>query len=159
MQQFEMAHASVVTKWLLKSRLCRTQEDAEDVAQEVALRAFTAWGYEPVPAGWLYIVARRTAISEARRRHTEAKNKAAAYFALISGNPVDDPHEQMEQKETIERYPEALAALPNRLREVWLRRHVRGESTAEIAEEFGVSKRHVRGWLAKARRLLREQLE
>jgi len=131
--------------------------EAEEVAQEAFLRAWTAWeSYSPDRPfwPWLVTIARRVCIDRARRSATAAAfaHKAVSIF---DGIPVVRPDEIVEAGEA---HAWALAAVANLRpdqRRMLTRQAVDGWSYSEIARAEGVSEEAVRGALRRARLKLR----
>jgi len=131
---------------------------AEDVTQEVWLRAVKAWkkeGPPEKPMAWLLTVARNLIINHFRR------NRPVSLEALPAGWESGPPEDGLGMDR-----PEA-AALVNwglaRLRPAQARLiesfHLEGLKVAEIAADAGLSERAVEGRLRRARLKLRKHLE
>ncbi len=78
----------------LARRLCRGREDAEDLVQEVMLRAFAAWRPENPPrsmAAWLGRICVNTAASAGRRRQARPleQHDDVALLALAEPTHTD----------------------------------------------------------------------
>jgi RNA polymerase sigma-70 factor (ECF subfamily) len=141
------------------SRRCGADRGlAEDVTQEVWLRAVGAWkkdGLPEKPLAWLKTVARNLIINYFRR------NRPLSIETLPSG------WEEGSNQQHIELESPDAAALVNwglsrlrpgqaRLLEAY---HLDGSRVAEIAHDFGLSERAVEGRLRRARLKLRKELE
>jgi len=131
---------------------------AEDVTQEVWLRAVKSWkkdGLPSKPMAWLLTVARNLIINYFRR------NRPVSLDTLPEGWDSSPPESGLGMDR-----PEA-AALVNwglsRLRPTQARLveayHLDGLKVAEIAVESGLSERAVEGRLRRARLKLRKHLE
>ena len=127
---------------------------AEDVVQEVWMRAVETWphrGLPREPAAWLRRVAR---------------NVLASYYRRRRPWPVDPAELDLQDDRFSPETPWA-AALVNwglarmRRRQVELIEafHIEGKSLREIADETGLSERAVEGRLSRARAKLRGRLE
>jgi RNA polymerase sigma-70 factor (ECF subfamily) len=145
-------------------RLTRRREDAEDLVQEVLLRAFPALAQLEVldsPRGWLLRVQYRVFVDGYRRRNRSpvvALPEASDTEALRSDEPgpeaLTDAHLWRRQLArvwpSLERPQRALLAL-----------HAEGYTTAELAAITGVSANAVSVRLHRARtrlaRLLRNE--
>ncbi len=78
----------------LARRLCRGREDAEDLVQDVMLRAFAAWRPEDPPRSmpaWLGRICINTAASAGRRRRVRPieQHDDVALFALAEPTRTD----------------------------------------------------------------------
>jgi RNA polymerase sigma-70 factor (ECF subfamily) len=141
------------------SRRCGADRGlAEDVTQEVWLRAVGAWkkdGMPDNPLAWLKTVARNLIINYFRR------SRPLSIESLPAGWDKESPQPLVELES-----PDA-AALVNwglsRLRPAQARLleafHLDGSRVAQIAEELGISERAVEGRLRRARQKLRRELE
>ena len=149
-------------------RLTRNPPDAEDLVQEVFLRAFRAFSsFRPGTnlKAWLYRILTNTFINEYRRRQRQPQT--------VSGDEVEDWYlyqrmadsdmEPSAETEVFERLPdeevrEALASLPETFRmAVWLA-DVEGFSYKEIAEITDVPIGTVMSRLHRGRKSLEKQL-
>jgi RNA polymerase sigma-70 factor (ECF subfamily) len=141
---------------LAHRRLDAAAPDLEDLMQEVALRLCRHLGelrepqrFEP----WLMQIARNVARESARRGSVRAVVRplddaaeplvAAAADARVAGADLAD----------------ALARLPDDLREPLVLRCVEGLPQRRIAELLGLPETTIETRLVRARRLLRERLE
>ncbi len=145
-------------------RLTRRREDAEDLVQEVLLRAFPALGQLATlesPRGWLLRVQYRIFVDGYRRRNRSpviAHPEGAASDGIRSDDPgpeaLTDAHLCRRQLArvwpSLERDQRALLAL-----------HAEGYTSAELAAIVGVSANAVNVRLHRARarlaRLLRNE--
>jgi RNA polymerase sigma-70 factor (ECF subfamily) len=151
------ALAEIYERWRprLYSFLVRLTQDralAEDVLQETFVRLaqrVRALAPDSRVDAWLFTVARRLVISEARRRH------GGWLTALASEEPPApsqaSPFEMAAASETEARLERALAALPLVLREAVLVVGVEGFSPAAAAALCGVSPETLRQRLHRAR--------
>ena len=141
--------------------------DAEDVAQEVLVRAYVArGGYRPSGrfSAWLFRIAHNTACNfrrdRARRRevfqimsYLPADRSCGTSSRPRAGTSCDgeDPH----RAEAIALLQEALMRLNARQREALMMQHLDGKSCAEIASVLAIGPGAVRSLLARARYNLR----
>jgi RNA polymerase sigma-70 factor (ECF subfamily) len=115
-------------------RRTASDAEAEEITQSVFVQAAARLdavkqGSAP-PLAWLYTVAQRRLIDEARRRAT--RREAHPLAARTS-----ETHEASYGAEVAATLKVALAALPRTQREVVVLRLVEGRSFAEIAERIG----------------------
>lgn len=148
-----------VFRWALT--FGRDPDEAEDIAQEVFVRAHRQIGnYRsdgPLEA-WLYRITRRTAtqIRRTRKRRgrlalTPAARPARDVYTTDPGGRVD-----RERAATVIR--ELFSALPQRQREVFDLVDLQGLSPAEVAARTGMKPVSVRTNLFKARKAIRDSL-
>lgn len=132
------------------------REQAEDLAQDTLIKAYEAMERrhegQQFTAGWLFRIARNTAIDAMRRKR------------LISWLPFGVEHEQLlptrgdfaGQLADRELVRQALSQMPPRYRECLLLRTVVGMSNIDIAQALGLSARNVNTLLFRARERFRD---
>ncbi len=147
------AHAAGVTA--LAARVLGDAEAARDVCQEAFVRLHDR--LEEVrgePGPWLRAVATRLALDRLRARSRHAT--AAASLARPAFAPAGD--EGALEAERRDRVREALAALPDRQREVVVLRVIEGMTFPEISRDLGIhegsAKVHLRRGIERLRSLL-----
>ena len=136
-------------------------EDAEDVTQEVFLKAYkhrNMFRGESAVATWLYRIAVNLSLNYiSQRRHK-------AYFPLeerdsnrvVSG---DDPHRQLERKETESAVRSAIDSLPERQRVAFVLSRYDDLSQKEIATVMKLSEGAVEQLLQRAKANLSQKLK
>jgi RNA polymerase sigma-70 factor (ECF subfamily) len=131
---------------------------AEDVTQEVWLRAVGAWekdGLPEKPMAWLLTVARNLIINFYRRRRPLSLETLPPDWE--SGLPGDGLGTERPEAAALVNWGLArLRPAQARLLEAF---HLEGRKVAEIAAESGLSERAVEGRLRRARLRLRAHLE
>jgi len=145
--------------FMLLLRLLGDRGEAEDVAQEVMLRAWRGIGGFRGRSSyftWLY----RIAVNEANRALEKRGRRPPAVpigpdELQLPGPATDDPSRQAEFRELRRALSRALAELPPVLRTAVVLRDVEGFSTQEAAEIAGVSQAAFKSRLHQARRLVR----
>jgi len=138
-------------------RVVGNREDAEDVVQDSfirALRYINGFDERQPFAPWLNRLIVNTALDARARRAREATEPERPDTA----SPYASPHLALERQEVRDRFAAALAALPARQRLIVARFEVDGLTTAEIAEETGITPETVRWHLHQARHALRAPL-
>lgn len=144
--------------------------DAEDVLQEVLLRAAQALpGFrgESSLRTWVFRLARNAAVDRIRQRRARMER---AEGGATSGHPAfdeevlalpsggDGHEEQLIREEMRSCIRERIEALPGRYREVLLLSEGEGLNDGEIASTVGASAGSVRVRLHRARARLKEDL-
>ena len=122
-------------------RLVCSRTTAEDVVQEVFIRAHAAIlrddrHIELKP--WLYRLTRNRALDELRK----PKADHVALYDVTEQPQVhgaSDPVEATARRQQLRDVVADLAALPDRQRDVLLRRELDGFSHEEVAQEFGIT--------------------
>jgi RNA polymerase sigma factor (sigma-70 family) len=123
-----------------RTLLRRSEHDAEDVVQDVLIRAHSILraGEQPDELRpWLYRLVRNRAIDEVRRARWG--DVALDAEALRAGDEREDPDAVLRRKETIRRLIDDLADLPVRQRTALLARELDDQSPEQVAEQLGVS--------------------
>lgn len=141
----------------LARRLTGSAVEAEDIAQETFLRAWTAApAWRPGAARfstWLHRVALNLSYDALRGRRRGGP--------IPLEEPADErpnPAEALEASEEDARLGAAIDRLPDRQRAVILLTYQTGLSNAEVADTMGLSVKAVESLLVRARRTLRESL-
>jgi RNA polymerase sigma factor (sigma-70 family) len=122
-------------------RLLRSQHDAEDVVQDVLIRAHGALRCGEGPdelRPWLYRLTRNRAIDELRRRRW-GMVEGLDRDAVVAGDWREDPAKVLADRENLHRLVEDFATLPARQRAALLARELDGRSPAQVAAQLGVS--------------------
>ena len=134
-----------------------SREQAEDLAQDTLIKAYKAleqrWPGQEFSAGWLFRVARNTALDALRRKR------------LIQWLPFGIEHEsslpvrgdfagRLAEKELVQ---QVMERLPHRYRSCLLLRTVVGMSNAEVGEALGISARNVNVTMFRARERFRRE--
>jgi RNA polymerase sigma-70 factor, ECF subfamily len=128
--------------------------EAEDVVQEVYLRAFRAvdrFTYQSPGSllRWLSSIADHVIADRARYRGREKRAGEEVPFRSVSNplgpEPLDTrtPSRLLAQQEAVERLLDRLNALPEDYRRAILMAKLEGLSTAEMAEQLGKSREAV----------------
>ncbi len=145
------------------------QEDAEDLAETVFLKAF-----ESLPGfrsgkrmtnfrAWIYRIARNLVIDHYRSRKPDLpldlELSSDLSSELPSGEHTDRPESLIQERETAERINRAVNRLEEPFRPVIVMRFVGGLSYRETADALGLTENYVRVIQYRALRKLRELLK
>lgn len=143
-------------------RVLRDREDAEDVAQEVFVKAYTNLArYDsrwPL-AKWLAVIATRTALNAVRARRVEAT--ALASPLSVADEPVapgPSPFQSAQHNEWMERLRREVNGLSHWLRVLFGMRYEDHLTIDEIARATESTETSVKVALHRARKILRERL-
>lgn len=139
-------------------RIVRTDEDADDVAQEALLIAHRNLGSfrgEAHIRTWLYRIATTTALGHLRRTRRGREHVPVADVALA--DPSGSAEASLAEAEMGVLVREAVAMLAPLYRDVLLARADSSES--EVAASLGISIANVKIRAHRARKQLREALE
>lgn len=164
-------HTSINTSFMenfdfLKRFLARyfsEHQDIEDVVQETYLRAYGAEQKKVIehPKAFLFQIARNLALTELKKKSRQITDYIDDYdLPLVIGhdNPVEG---EVEAKQNIGLYCEAVAALPEQCRRVFLLRKVHGLSHKEISQRLQLSvsavEKHLLKGVLKCRAYVRER--
>lgn len=123
-----------------RTLLRRSEHDAEDVVQDVLIRAHAAIREGKAPdelAPWLYRVTRNRAIDEVRRARWGEESLGEEAASLRDER--EDPEAVLRRRESIRRLVDDLADLPVRQRTALLARELDGHSAAQVAEQLAIS--------------------
>lgn len=149
--------------------ILRDDAEAEDVVQEVYVRAFTGLDMFRGDAGfgtWITRIAMNEALGRLRRRRptvdweTYGENRTQAQiidFPISAAS--NDPEKTMAQGEIRVVLEHAIDALPDAFRAVFVARIVEGMTVEETADLFGLKPETVKTKLHRARLLLRDTLD
>jgi RNA polymerase sigma-70 factor (ECF subfamily) len=149
-------------------RMVDSREDAEDLVQNVFLRAFHELNDLKDPGrfeSWVYRIARNEAYQAFRKKRGEprAKNPQSGEsdgdtpeIAVADRRPT--PQDRLLQEELGSRIRIVLRSLPPKLREVFILAVIDEKSYAEISEIVGRSLLSVKTDIFRARRFARDSL-
>lgn len=133
--------------------------DIDDVVQESFLRLWRTRLARPIQStkSFLFQVARHLAIDELRRRRApvQALRDLAELYVIDEKPGVAD---EFDYHTKVSLLSDALAALPERCREVVYLRKFKGLPQKEVASRLGISVRTVESQFARGMRLCEEYL-
>jgi RNA polymerase sigma factor (sigma-70 family) len=126
-----------------------SRQDAEDVMQDVFVRAYGALradDREVNVRAWLYRVAHNRCIDHLRR-----PTPPAAEIFEMSRKPLHDPIVEAQRRDDLARLVEDVARLPEQQRSALLMREIDGMSYADLADALDVTVPAVKSLLVRAR--------
>jgi RNA polymerase sigma factor (sigma-70 family) len=135
----------------------QSRQDAEDVLQDVFVRAFGALRADERQVNvraWLYRVAHNRCIDHLRR-----PMPAPADVFEMSRTPLHDPLEDAQRREDLRRLITDVGRLPEQQRSALLMREIDGMSYADLATALDVTVPAVKSLLVRARLGLVEAAE
>jgi RNA polymerase sigma-70 factor (ECF subfamily) len=152
-------------------RMVRDRTQAEDLAQEVFVRAFNAIGTYKTSykfSNWILKIANNHTIDHLRKRRIDTISihgsphattaEEASQTELVVVSQDENPHDYLEHKELGGQIERAIGGLREEYRTAVLLRHVEGYAYDEIAEIMDVPLGTVKTYLHRARAELRESL-
>lgn len=149
-------------------RRVRTNEDAEDILQDVFYQLLTGYGVaEPIEklTSWLFTVARNKVTDWYRKRKTESlpqifdDDAAPLNLEEILYDPAQNPDDLFMRSLVWRELGDALEELPAKQREVFVMHELEGKSFREMAEITGESINTLLSRKRYAVLLLREKLK
>jgi RNA polymerase sigma-70 factor, ECF subfamily len=138
-------------------RMLGNRADAEDVTQDVFIQAWTAlagFAGRSSFSTWLYRIVVNRCLSH-QRRHRVTEPMPDAEPAATTAGPEQTTVDRQRADATIR----AIAGLPPDLRAVFVLHQSERLSYAEVATILTLSEATVRGRLARARRMLLDELK
>lgn len=151
--------------------LAGNQADAQDLAQETFVRAYTSlksfrrdadlgtWLHRITVNLWLNVRRRRKNAQVLSLDDPVETDRGEVTRTLAAVDPAGDPVEALEGKELQARVREALRSLPEEYRTVLVLREMEGYSYAEIAGLLRCSLGTVKSRLSRARQALKERFK
>lgn len=127
---------------LFLTKFLRREQDIEDVAQEAYLKAYSAEQHKgeiEQPKAFLFSIAKNLALNELSRKSRQMTGyieECQSALDVGAGNCVE---KEVEASQALGVYCEAVAALPEKCRRVYLLRKVHGLPHKEIAARLGIS--------------------
>ena len=162
-------HSGMV--YAIAYRLLGERDAAEELTQEVFLRAFRAWSrfrYDSSERTWFTRITINAAKSRKLRWKRRARSKHSPLEAERGNGPAlvqtlaengPDPERRVRSREIQERVQEGLLTLVPEYREAVILRDVEGLEYREISQVLEVSVGTVKSRIARGRAALREQLK
>ncbi len=155
--------------FLAAHSVLQNEADAEEVAQEAVLKAFTHlkdFRRESKFSTWLIQIT----INEARMKRR--KDRRSLYESIDQGQESDEgdyipmdfadwreiPSEELHRKQLRQALQKAIAALPPIYREVFMLRDIQQMNIADTAKALGITEASVKTRLLRARLQVRDAL-
>ena len=152
-------------------RMVGNRHDAENVTQEVFIKAFRkirTFGGRSSFATWLYSIAANQSVSERRHRSTQSR-KGSVQMSVLDGNSdgaaYDPPGKgpapdaKLQSSETHRLIEQAIAELDEDFRTVVVLRDIEELDYNTISDVLGCSRGTVKSRLHRARLELRQKLQ
>ena len=143
-------------------KMIRNSDFAEDLVQDIFLKAFKSlinYKNDYAFSTWLYRIATNHTIDYLRKKkletlsiHADDSDDRHATIQLADEDSFTD--EPMIRRERKNKVHEAIGQLPEKYREVILKRHIEEKSYQEIAEEMDIPLGTVKAHIFRARELL-----
>jgi RNA polymerase sigma-70 factor, ECF subfamily len=156
------AFSGIVERWQrplvnLAYRFCRRRDQAEDMAQEAFLRAFTRlhqWRDDAKFSTWLYAVALNVFRSATRREAVQELPLAKNDGAFVSSDALED----LETRQLQAMVRRMVRTLPRRYREAVILFYFLNQNVADAANVLGLPDGTFKARLHRGRVLLRSRL-
>jgi RNA polymerase sigma-70 factor, ECF subfamily len=145
-------------------QMVQKRDDAEDIVQEVFVRAYQnldRYRDEARFTTWLLRIATNLTTDRARmakRRHDLEQQEAAGALTWMTDNVNEDPVNNLEQERRVALLRKAIAALPEHHRNMVVMRDIQEMEYDQIAEILGCSVGGAKLRVLRARRALRDRL-
>jgi RNA polymerase sigma-70 factor (ECF subfamily) len=158
-EQLYQRHKGKLFRFVLRS--IRDRAVAEELYQEIWMRAIEARGRYEVQARfttWLYTIAHNRLVDHWRKKGLTlvSLDQDDAGPSEAAAGADYEPARQLEAKQSLALFVQALAALPPAQREVFLLHHEAELSVAEIAQATGANEEAAKSRLRYALSKLKE---
>jgi RNA polymerase sigma-70 factor (ECF subfamily) len=144
-------------------RYTNSYDDAEDLSQEVFIKAFEnlhKFEFKSSLKTWLYRIAMNTFLNSKKTADISNKLTKSEDAELENyKNQANNPHEELEYNELFKGFENALHNLPERQREVFSLRYFEQMKYEEISDLLGVSVGGLKANYFHALKKLNEQLK
>jgi RNA polymerase sigma factor (sigma-70 family) len=145
------------------ARFLREQQDIEDVVQEAYLRAYNVEQKKTIdePKAFLFQIAKNLALSELNRKARQVTDYIDDVDSSMVVGSSATTEQELEARQHIALFCEAVASLPERRRRVCLMRKVHGLPHKEISERLGITvsavEKHLLKGMLACRAYIREK--
>jgi RNA polymerase sigma factor (sigma-70 family) len=149
-----LPHEPMLRAWL--QRRIVPGIDVDDVVQETYARLSQIESVEEVrdPRSYMFQAAHSIIVSHVRRSRIVSIQAMAHLDALETPADEPDPEAQALARDELNRLALAIAAMPERIRDVFVMRRVHGLSQREVAGRLGLSESTVEKHMSKGFRHL-----
>lgn len=142
----------------------RNEAEAEDATQEVFIKLWNKFDtIQPLKVkSWLMRTTYNHCIDRIRKyqRTTDKNVEIQEYQSFDIESPSDDdPRRNLENKGLKDRIDQAIAKLPERIKEIFLMYEIQGLKYREIAETLDMPLNTVKVQLMRGRKLLQQELQ
>jgi RNA polymerase sigma-70 factor (ECF subfamily) len=147
--------------------LTGNHHDAEDLSQEVLVRAYTSikgFRGEAKISSWLHRIAVNTHLDTRRKKalmllkQSDELNESLVAHSITDSRSNTNPEEKMVQADLQKHIDEALQVLTPKERSVFVLRHYQDHPIKEIADMMEISEGTVKSFLFRAIRKLQKAL-
>ena len=142
--------------FVLVDRIVSCQEEAEELTQDVFIKAFqqlSSFKAESSFSTWIYRIATNTALSAIRKRKNEVIRLDDSIFANLSDTQVDEALED-DSEEQLQRLQRAMEQLEADERALITLYYMEEKSLAEVAFIVGLTEANVKVKLHRIRKKL-----
>lgn len=142
--------------FVLVDRIVSCQEDAEELTQDVFLKAFqqlSSFKAESCFSTWIYRIATNVAISAVRKKRNDVLRLDDSVFANLSDTQVDEALED-ESEEQMERLQQAMNQLEADERALITLYYLEEKPLAEVAFILGMTEGNAKVKLHRIRKKL-----
>jgi RNA polymerase sigma factor (sigma-70 family) len=149
-----LPHESELRAWLCGRRVAGLEVD--DVIQETYSRLLLAEGVNHIrnPRAYAFQTAASVMLDHMRRLKVVPITAVANIEHLQAASDLPSPERQVIDREELYRLADAIAGLPDKVREVFRLRRIEGLSQREVAERIGISENTVEKHMSRGLLLL-----
>lgn len=147
------------------ARILSRGAEIDDLAQETFLRAFAAEAAQEIacPKAFLFSTARNLALNEVKRASNVMKTSLEDFPSpdVVGSDSQPSGDDQVYSRQKLSAFAQAVSALPEQCRRVFILRKVHGYSQRQVATLLGVSEgtveKHLAAGLLRTSAFLRER--
>jgi RNA polymerase sigma-70 factor (ECF subfamily) len=140
--------------------ILRDRNEAEDVVQDSYVRAYkhlSQFAGAAKFSTWLIKIVIHEALARIRTRNRYSK--VSDWESMVArSEKSDNPEQELARREIGQIMEEAIEALPEKYRIVFMMREVEGMNTEETAESLSLGEEAIKSRLFRARALLRKSI-